>query len=215
MSGGGNRLIPLLFLPALLGCAAQRVNVVPLCSAASSYSAAIQLTATAGGRGMTASGVCAVDPARGGRIELRDPSGATRLLLLFDSRRASLMDVSRGLVYSWQAASAGMPWSAADLWFMFAGGAPPKLKAARSTGEGPDRATWSNAMGTLRCQFLPSPDSPLGYWNARCEGPGRARLDVSWHAFQRMPIPAEAFQPPPGLAFTAASAKDLLEGASP
>ncbi len=215
MSGGGSRLILLLLFPALLGCAARRMNVEVPSAAISSYSAAIQLTATFGGHGMTASGGCAVDPARGARVELRDASGATRLLLLFDSRHASLMDVSRGLVYSWQAASADMPWSASDLWFIFAGGTPPGLRAVRSSEEGQDRTAWSNALGTLRCRFLPSEDSPLTYGDARCKGPGRARLDVSWHAFQRTPIPAEAFQPPPDLVFTAASARDLLEGASP
>ncbi len=217
MSGADRRLRLLLFLLplGLLGCATQRVDIRLLPPPAKPYSASLQMTVSLRSHGFTAQGGCAVDPARGARIELRGPSGAARLLLLVERDRARLVDVRRGLLFTWTAPSSEIPWAPADLWFLFTGRTPAGIRTLQATERGTTAISWDNGTGTVECHLKPQASSPLGFVTADCRTPGGTELKVDWKSFQEGSFPESAFQPPPGLDLAPASLEEVLRETSP
>ncbi len=217
MSGEGRRLgFSLLFLLlGLSGCVTQRVDIRLLPPPAKPYSASLQMTVSLRSHGFTAPGGCAVDPALGVRIELRSPSGAARFLLLVERDRARLVDVRRGLVFTWTAPSSEIPWAPADLWFMFTGQTPAGLRTLRATEKGTTVISWDNGSGTVECHLEPQSSAPLGYVQADCRAHGGPELKVAWKGFQEGSFPESAFQPPPGLVLAPASLEEVLRETSP
>ena len=219
MSGAGRHfLFPLLLLPlglGLFGCVSQRVDIRILAPPAKPYSASLQMTVSLRSHGFTAQGGCAVDPARGARIELRGPSGAARLLLLVERDRARLVDVRRGLLFTWTAPSSEIPWAPADFWFLFTNQAPMGIRTLSAAQGGMTAISWDNGYGTVECHLEPQSSSPLGYVQADCRAPGGTELKVDWKSFQEGNFPESAFQPPSGLSLAPASLEEVLTEPSP
>ena len=219
MSGADRKLpnpLPLLLVGlGLSGCVTQRMDIRLLPPPAKPYSASIQMTVSLRSHGFTAQGGCAADPALGARIELRSPSGAARFLLLIERDRARIMDVRRGLVFAWTTPSQEIPWAPSDLWFLFTGRVPAGIRTLRATEKGTTAISWDNGLGTVDCHLEPQSSLPLGYVRADCRAPGGTEIKVAWKSFQSGSFPESAFEPPPGLAFTAASLEDVLREPSP
>jgi len=174
------------------------------------YRAHLQLTVEAAGRGFSLPSGAAVDPARGARVELRDPMGGARLLLLLGPQSGRLFQPGSAEEARWERASDALPWSPLDLWSLLVASPPPAATSVRSDGSGrPLSASWPGERGTLRARFLWDPSRPFPPDEAHLKGPGPARLTVIWRDAQPGAIPDVALAPPEGEG-TAVSLEDLL-----
>ena len=208
-----------VFLLSLLamtsGCITRRVNIALVPPAPESYSASIRFSATIGKHGVSASGGCAVDPSRGARIELRDPSGSANLLLLLTRDRGQLIALRSGLACEWGSSSPSIPFSSADLWFLFTGVPPSGLRDLQATEKGLSYATWNTPLGLVSCQLRPTSGELLSHDSGLLRGPGGTRLEVTWRGIQPGAFADAAFQPPEGLALIPAPFEEVLGEVAP
>jgi hypothetical protein len=200
---------------AAFGCITRQVNINLVPPAPAPYSASLRLSTSLGQRGLTASGGCAVDPARGARIELRDPSGASRFLLLVTRDHAVLVALKTGLACEWGTASRAMPFSSADLWFIFTGRPPAGLRDLQATEKGLTYAAWNGGLGTVACRFTPASGGLLAHASARLQASGGARIEVDWRNLQPGVFDDAVFSPPVGLALIPASVQEVLAEVAP
>lgn len=219
MPGGPDRKGWAILLLALFAgasaCITRRVNISLVPPAPAPYSASIRLSATLGKHGLTAAGGCAVDPARGARIELRDPSGSATFLLLLTRDRAQLIALRSGLTCRWGASSSSVPFSSADLWFLFTGVVPPGLRDLRATEKGLAYAAWDTPLGSISCQLHPVSGELLSHDSGLLRGPGGTHLEVTWRTIQHGVFNDAAFLPPAGLALVPAAFDEVLEEVAP
>ena len=208
-------LCALLLTLASLSCVSKRVDVSLATLPPSPYSSSVHVALALGRHGFYAPGGCAVDPARGVRMELRDPSGSSRLLLLLLRDRAELISLRNGLTFSWSSATEEMPFSSADLWFLFTGTHPEGLRALRSTGEGFTYAEWKNSRGRFSCRLVPAPTPPPIYQTADLIGPGGTQLRLTFKNTKSGDFPDTTFASPPGLTPIAAPLAQVIQEASP
>ncbi len=213
MSGAVRKaFVPILVL-LLAACSQKRppVAVAPVQLPQTSFSASLTCTAAYGRTNVTASGGCALDPTLGARIELRDPFGAARLLLLVSPDEATLLSVVSGRFYTWSKASREMPWSAADLWAVLSGRLPREARSMKRSAAGlVTAARWRNADGRIAIRFSPSRGSVFPYASARLKGPHSAVLDVRWSRVKPGRFEGRTFSVPPGLATASAPPADIL-----
>jgi hypothetical protein len=200
----------LAMLLTAFGCITKRVDINLASPAPGPYSAPLRLSTTLGPRGFTASGGCAVDPERGVRIELRDPSGSSQFLLLITRDRAILTALKTGLLCEWGPASRAMPFSSADLWFLFTGRPPQGLRDLQATDKGLTYAAWDGGLGTVSCEFHPVSGTLLPHDSAVLHGPGGARLEIAWSDVRPGVFDDGAFLPPAGFPLTRASVQEVL-----
>ena len=219
---GGNEHAPkrwviLLFalLAGVSGCITRRVNIVLVPPAPAPYSASLRFSATLGKHGLTASGGCAVDPAKGARIELRDLSGSANLLLLLTRDRAQLIALRSGLACQWGPSSSVIPFSSADLWFLFTGIPPSGLRDLKATERGMTYAAWDTPLGSISCQLRPASGPLLSHDAGLLRGPGGTRLEVAWRGIQPGAFTDSAFHPPEGLTLVPASFDEVLAEVAP
>ena len=204
-----------MFLAVALGCITRRVNINLVPPPPAPYSASIRLSTTLGQHGFTTSGGCAVDSTRGARIELRDPSGATQILLLVTRDRAVIIALKTGLACEWGASSRAMPFSSADLWFLFTGRPPAGLRDLQATEKGLTYAAWDGSLGAVACRLNPSPGGLLSHDSALLHTPGGARMEVDWRNVRPGVFDDAAFRPPAGLTLLPASFQEVLAEMSP
>ena len=151
------------------------------------------------GRGIdTVTAGCAVDPALGARIEIRDPFGATRLLVFAGASGGTVVSPGTGSRAEWNMPSEVMPWGPADLWFLLSGSPPSDEMAVKERGGRRVTCTWKNGAGMIKASLDCGGVSPFS--RADLKGPGRAFMSVEWTRVEAYePVP-EAFEPPAGLA---------------
>ncbi len=207
----------LLLLPALLIACAARKPPAALSSApaAGPYSASISATLRVGGRTLAAFGGCAVEPGEGARVELRDPFGATQVLLLLTPAGGTLVAPSAGLVYRWSEATRAMPWDPADLLFLLQGGTPPGRVGLEPRPEGRLRAGWRNGLGRCRADLVPSPAGPCPFLRAELRGPGRTLLTLKLTSARSGSFSQAIFQVPQGIELRSADPAQILEEVQP
>jgi hypothetical protein len=204
-------LAALLWL-ALLACAEHRPPereaepVVPV-----AYGAHLQVTLEAHGRGFSLPAGAAVDPARGARVELRDPLGAARLLLLLSPASGRLFSPDAREEARWEAASESLPWSPLDLWSLLVALPPPGATDARRDAEGRLLSVrWSGPYGSMKARFSPAAERLFPPASALLSGPGPARLAVVWRD-ARAGAPQEGALEPPAGGSVAVPLESLLE----
>ncbi len=179
------------------------------------YTASIQIRATAHGRGALLSAGCAVDPASGARVEIRDNMGGTRLLVLLKPSSALLFNPDSGESARWSELDSSLPWSPLDLWTLLAATPPPHGESIKYDNSGRLAACeWRGAGGGRRARFVRSTGG-FPYASAMVDGPMGARLTVEWRKADFGAIPAEVLAGPPGAGTEAVSASSLLDGLLP
>ncbi len=180
-----------------------------------SYSASIRIKASARSHGVLVPAGCAVDPASGARVEIRDNMGGTRLLIILKQSSAFLFDPESGKSAGWQESDSGLPWSPLDLWTLLAAAPPPHGESIKYDGSGRLAACeWRGPGGRRRARFVRAPGG-FPYSSAVVEGPMGARLAVEWRQADFGAIPAEALAEPPGAGAESVSPSSLLEGLMP
>lgn len=193
---------PVLALAALaaagmLACAAQR----PPASEAprpAPYASRLQLTAEARGRGMSLAAGAAVDPGLGARLELRDPMGATVLLLWVSPAGGRILSPDGRQEARWEGAVEVLPWSPSEVWALLTGALPAGARSVRRTSSGAlSGARWDGPYGRVTLRAVAAPGRPFPPESAELSGPGPARLGVRWTSLSDQPPPASALEPPP------------------
>jgi len=207
----------LLLLPALLiACAFRKPPAaLPAAPVAEPYTASLSVTLRLGGRTLAAFGGCAVEPGKGARVELRDPFGATQMLLLLTSTEGTLVAPSAGLVYRWSEATRAMPWAPADLLFLLEGGPPPGQGGLTVRPTGSLQAVWKNGLGRCRADLAPSPVGPCPFLRAELRGPGRTLLTLALTSARSGSFGPAVFQLPPGIELRSADPGQILEEVQP
>lgn len=214
MNGAARKALVPFALLLLVACAHRYPGVgsPPSTVPQEAFSALIHCTIAFGKTRVAASGACAVDPSVGARIELRDPLGATRLLLLIAPRQATLIAVESGRYYVWKDASSDVPWSASDLWAAFSGRLPETARRIRRTSSGAAvSARWRNADGRIRASFTASQSGPCPHATVFLKGPRSAALRISFSQGKSFDSESTLFEPPAGLETTRATPADILQ----
>jgi hypothetical protein len=103
-----------------------------------------------------------------------------------------------------------MPFSSADLWFLFTGRPPAGLRDLQATEKGLTYAAWDGGLGTVACQFTPAPGALLAHDSALLHGAGGARVELDWSDVRPGVFDDGAFRPPEGLALHPASIQEVL-----
>lgn len=190
----------LLLCAAAISCAGAKTPVAlgPAAPAVAPYSASLGLSLALGGKGVLVSGGCAVVPGQGARVELRDPAGATRLLMLLKPAEGTLIDPVEGLSYTWEEASRELPWGAAELLAVFSGSFPEGAEIEGGRG-GAREARWKNGEGRVKGTFAPSSSGPFPYGSAQIAGPRGASLRITWKSSRPGTFAESVFQAPPGM----------------
>ena len=168
-----------------------------------------------GGRTLAAFGGCAVEPGKGARVELRDPFGATQMLLLLTPAEGTLVAPSAGLVYRWSEATRAMPWDPADLLFLLQGGPVPGQAGLEPRPGGRLRAGWRNGLGRCRADLIPSPAGPCPFLRAELRGPGRTLLTLKLTSARSGSFSPAIFQVPRGIELHSADPAQILEEVQP
>lgn len=178
------------------------------------YSATLRILIRASGREASFRAGCAVDPARGARLEVRDPLGATRLLaLLGDSGGVLLVDPARELESLWDDASETLPW-VPDALRTFLMGPPPAGASPERNKGGATHFAWPSGSGSVKAALVPSAAGPAPYAEGDFRGPGRARLRLIASGVEPGELRPEVLQRPP-LDLKATGVWDLLSGGAP
>ncbi len=209
--------LALLALVALasLACITRRVDISLAPAPPAPYSASLHAAFTVGQRGLSADGGCAVDAARGVRLELRDPSGSSRLLLLLRRNEGEIIAPGPGLVFRWTRPSDEMPFAPADLWLLFTGTPPPNLRDLQATEKGLSYASWTNASGACSCRMAPAPGSAAPFASADLRGPSGTSLRIAFRNARGGQFPDPAFAAPPEMTLTEAPLAQLLQETAP
>ncbi len=151
-----------------------------------------RITLTAGRNGFSAPFGFVLDLAAGeARVEIREPMGATRLVLFLQPGGALLWDPAGGGWSPWEEADPNLPFSPRELWAALLG-LPPD--GARGRQEGSEvRAAWRNEAGRVKGRF----GADGGERRVSLQGPRGARLEVRFEAMKAVSPPEGAFAPPP------------------
>ena len=174
------------------------------------YSALFRCSISYRNRETTFRGGCAIDPERGGRIEFRDPMGATVVLVLLDKERATAVSPFKNLKCTWTESGSEFPWSPADLWSVFSGEYP--ASNLRSKGL-TTTAKWRNDSGKVRAWFTCSGEGlPL---KARLKGPGPLELTIRFSNPEPSRFKKDTFLLPEVLSFPEADPSDVFSGFLP
>jgi hypothetical protein len=204
----------LLLAAASLACITRRVDISLAPPPPTPYSASVHASFTVGGHGLSADGGCAVDPARGVRLELRDPSGSARLLMLLRRGAGEIVAPGPGLVFRWTAPTEEMPFAPADLWFLFTGTPPPDLRDLQATEKGLTYAAWAGPGGSRSCRLAPSSGGASPFESADLRGPAGTELRLAFRNTRAGDFPDAAFAAPAGLALTEAPLAQILQETS-
>lgn len=174
-----------------LGCA-PRLAPLSLPAGTGPLSGRGRIVLSAGPSGLSAPCAFALDPAAGrARVEIREPMGATRLVLFLEPGAALLWDPAGGGWTRWERAGGGLPFGPGDLWSALLLRPPG---GARGGSFGPEvRATWHNGAGRVRGRFRQGD----GVGRAILVGPRGARLEIRFEAVEAAAPPEGAFIPPP------------------
>jgi hypothetical protein len=213
----GLALAALLLAAGGIGCAGKRAPSTPAVPAVGTppYSASITLSLTLAGRGFVASGGCAAVPGENARVEMRDPAGATRLLLLLGREEGMLIAPAEGLAYTWSEACEELPWRPGELLALFSGTVPGGGSPPPGRDAGPARVRWKNAEGRVRATLTPAASGPFPFSSAEIEGPGRTALRIAWSSVRPGPFGEAIFRAPPGIALLPSSPSAILRGVRP
>ncbi len=206
---------PLLCAVALAACTARTPPsaVAPLRLGA--YAGQVAVTATYRGRGFAFRAGCAVDPAAGARLEVRDPMGGTRLLLLLRPDAGEFLSPGTGEEAVWDGGSEELPWNPLDLWTLLAAVPPPHRDTVSYDAIGRlVSCRWSGRGSILEGRFFAAKEGAFPYASATLAGPGAARLEVRWAAVRPAAPPEGFLARPASLAFAAVPLDRLLEGVS-
>lgn len=151
-----------------------------------------RIALTAGRQGFSAPFGFFLDPAaEKARVEIREPMGATRLVLFLEPRGALLWDPAGDGWSPWREAGPHLPFAPRDLWAALLG-LPPDGARGRQAGS-ELRAAWRNGAGRVKGRF--GTDGEIR--RVSLEGPRGARLEVRFQAGKAAPPPEGAFAPPP------------------
>jgi hypothetical protein len=108
-----------------------------------------------------------------------------------------------------------MPFSSADLWFLFTGRPPAGLRDLQATEKGLTYAAWDGSLGAVACRLNPSPGGLLSHDSAILHTPGGARMEVDWRNVRPGVFDDAAFRPPEGLPLLPASFQEVLAEMAP
>jgi hypothetical protein len=210
-AGRGGAIVLLVVLSA---CSTLRppVGAHDLPSAAGPYAARFTGSLEWRGKGIPLTGLLAVVPGTGARLEIRDPLGGVLLVAFVGPRACTLLRPADGAQASWGEAGGDLPFSAGDLWFLLTGAPPSRAMDTRSRG-GLFEARWRNGAGRVEMTADTAGDGPAPFDAARMRGPRGAQLRLTLAAPQAAQVPEEALRPPPPSA--TASPSNLLDGLAP
>ncbi|MGC8764093.1 MAG: hypothetical protein ACP5VN_10780 [Acidobacteriota bacterium] len=151
-----------------------------------------RITLLAGRSGLSAPCAFALDATLGkARVEIREPMGATRLVLFLEPGAALLWDPAGGGWTRWEKAGPGLPFAPGDLWAALLLRPPG---GARGRAWGPElRASWRNGAGRVRGNFCEDGRER----RVSLQGPRGARLEIRFEAVEAATPPEGAFTPPP------------------
>ena len=210
---GLSRALSVSALCASLACAQRAPETwKPLATPSSSYSASAACILVLGEREFRASGGCAMDPAQGARMELRDPFGATLLLIIVTPARGILLCPQSRLSFTWTEAGREMPWSPGDLMALFVGPPPGSAKVS-SEGSGLI-VRWKNGAGRVTGEFAPA-SGPAAFSEVSLRGPGRASLSLRLNSARPENFGPEVFRLPEGIEVEPSSPAQILKEISP
>jgi hypothetical protein len=177
----GRKALPLAAAISLLtgACAPQRIpQVLAPGPAASPFRGTLRVQLRAGGREGSFRAGCAVDPGRGIRIEVRDPFGATRLLLLLEEGGAILVDPARGTQASWGSDRSALPWGPDAMWLFLAGRVPDGGSLVTHSADR-IRCDWASYGNQVRVRLSSAPGSPAPYATMDARGGRGERLRIT------------------------------------
>ena len=176
----------------------------------SSYSAFINCTLSFRNHTTAFQGGCAVDPAKGVRVELRDVMGSTKILLFLNGEKATAVVPESGATCAWSKATPVFPWGSSDLWALFTGELP-SLRGSR--GGRSVRSTWKNDMGKIRAELTSSADGMVQ--RAFLKGPRGFRLKIDFSRVKHGVFSSGVFELPPGFPGHSATPAEVFSGVLP
>lgn len=181
MRAARSGILLLIVILSVLGGACAPKWIGPATTAGSlvsPYRGSLRIQIRAGGREGSFRAGCAVDPGKGIRIEVRDPFGATRLLLLLEEGGALLVDPARGLKASWGPESGALQWGPDALWLFLTGRIPAGGSLAASS-EDRVRCTWKSGGDSVRVRLSASPPGPAPYATMDARGSRGERIRLT------------------------------------
>ncbi len=191
----GLRLIacPLLLL-LFLSCAARQIPDAPPSSPLpQTYSGILQVEARAGGTPILLTAGVAVDRSRGARVEVRDPIGATQLLILIGPDEGTAVDLRMGTRSKWREAIRPFPWEPGDWWALLAGPENGSAAEWKPHTKNRLRAQWKNPLGKIRATLTrEGPDK----MSLEVKGPHAARLTLRLSGIREASLPADFLSEP-------------------
>jgi hypothetical protein len=164
------------------------------------------------GKGVPLSGLLAVVPGKGARLEIRNPLGGVSLVAFVGPRACTLLRPADGAQASWGEAGGDLPFSAGDLWFLLTGAPPSEAMDTRSRGS-LFEARWRNDAGRMEMTADTAGAAPAPFGAARMRGPRGAQLRMTLSGPRAVQVPEEALRPPPPSA--TASPSSLLDELAP
>jgi len=189
------RLLPASLLAAALlcSCASRRRSAPPLPPRLPEvYSAILRLEAGTRERTLLLSAGVAVDRGGGARIEVRDPLGSTRFLVLLNREGGLAVDLGRNTRSLWRGASGSFPWAPSDWLALLAGPGGGALKWT-PTASGGMKAAWRNGVGRIRAVWTPQGEDGA---TVEVKGPRGARLVLRWTRIRPADPPGGFLDPP-------------------
>jgi hypothetical protein len=168
-------------------------------------------------RGKTASfrGGCAVDPGQGLRLEVRDPMGSTRLLLILLPHPTGvlLLDPARKVHALWSLRSPSLPWVPDTLWLVLSGEPPFGAEISRS-GEDRLDLRWTVGDAVLKGSLRPSHSGPAPFTEVEVRSRG-VHLKVSLSDVKPQPMAPAALESPDLETYKTVELWDVLSGGGP
>lgn len=165
------------------------------------------------GKGVPLSGLLAVDPRVGARLEFRDPLGGVLLVAFIEPRTCTLLRPADGVQASWDGADDDLPFSAGDLWFLLSG-APPSERMDLRIRSGTAEAAWRNEVGRVELREDTSGAAPAPFTTASLRGPRGSVLRMALAGPRGRAVPEEALRPP-SLSARKVPPSELLRELSP
>jgi hypothetical protein len=208
-------IFPMALLVGLGACAPERpASWVPAPSPPA-YQATARVLFEGGGRAASFRAGCAVDPARGLRMEVRDPFGATRLLLILlpHPTGITLVDPARKVRALWSGKSKSLPWIPDALWMALAGEPPAQARIARASGGSLD-LRWEFGGTRLKGSLTPASSGPAVFSRTEIHGRG-VRLEISLSGAEPRALAPEALDVPDLESYVTTDLWELLPGGTP